>query len=544
MVAAECFAAEPVWVLAFDKFQVRETGFEKSSSLGTTLSTQIPLLIAENFSSSQTRIIPSQEEADRKLSKYKDERISLYLQLDAAVKKRDGLVLQYYSDKTLKSKISEEEKNIADIKKKLEDNLTNQEKILLEIEEKNLNSKSKEEKTEWEKYLNLFKGLFSSKDEVSSKEKVALYEEGGSNFISVSEDILSQGYKSHSFGKKMEEKKINALITGSISFIEDYMSVTAELFLYPGSRSICAVTEVGNVSDSDFIARNIASRLVPSISSSLPVSFKINVEPAVAMENLIFSVDDVVYKSAESFKNLTVDSGVHKLRFESAGFRTVSTSYFFEGNETYEINVHFKESSDIKLNLYLSEDLGGSFYANGEFKNRIEKGNSPAAITINDNEILGLFVSEGDEGNSENKMESGFFYVPEKLVADGFALSVKPKVFNKNEFIETRRKWMYTSYSVFLVSFLASVYTYGNFVAYYDGYENSRNLSIAEEALKWNKAFWISGGITVAAGGFFAYELVRYFMAADSVLPVNAKKLKISDENSVDKNQEIEDTNN
>lgn len=521
-----CFAgnvltAEDKWVNAFEKFHIKKA----EDSLAKTLSEQIPLQIAENFSSSQMRTILPRESADRKKRTLKDERISLYLQLDSAIKKRDSLVLQNLSEQKLSSKILEEEKNIQSIKNKLEENIKLQNEADLEAEKQIQSVSNKKELTELEKYAALFKGLFTSENQDLAVEKVTLYGNGSGSdsiFYKTETELLPADYKSHAFEKKMYQAKINGLVTGSISIIGDYVAVTCELYVYPGARSVCAVTEIGRVSDTGFIAQTIASSLVPEISSSLPVNLKINVEPAevLAEQTFSFSVDDIVYKSADVKKKMTVDSGVHSLRFECHGYRTAVTSFFFEGNEVYEINVSLKKAEENIVHVVVPDLLKGQIYANGEFKGQVDGEGEPASITINDNEILGFFISEDSA--------PGFYFIPEKLVIGTGAVSLNPNVLNKSDYIDTRRKWMYTAYSTFLISFLVSVVTYSNFDSAYNAFMDGGKTSydLAKEAQTWNRVFLTSAGVTVLTGGFWGYELVRYLKAADSVLPVTGKTYK------------------
>ena len=47
-----------------------------------------------------------------------------------------------------------------------------------------------------------------------------------------------------------------------------------------------------------------------------------------------------------------------------------------------------------------------------------------------------------------------------------------------------------------------------------------------EEVHKWDVLRWTSLGLTVAAAGFFVYELVRYLCTANKALPVKAREAK------------------
>ena len=90
---------------------------------------------------------------------------------------------------------------------------------------------------------------------------------------------------------------------------------------------------------------------------------------------------------------------------------------------------------------------------------------------------------------------------------------------DKSDYIEKHRRRMYNAYSVLIVSLIPYFYTKGNL----DYYTAENNLAKIQT---WQTANKVSGGISIAAGTYFVYELVRYFIAADSVLPKDAKIIK------------------
>ena len=73
-----------------------------------------------------------------------------------------------------------------------------------------------------------------------------------------------------------------------------------------------------------------------------------------------------------------------------------------------------------------------------------------------------------------------------------------------------------------ITSLLATFYTYGNFyaqnAAYAKGYIDIGNVK------GWQTASQACVGVSVGCGAWFIYELVRYFIAADKVLPARAVK--------------------
>ena len=80
---------------------------------------------------------------------------------------------------------------------------------------------------------------------------------------------------------------------------------------------------------------------------------------------------------------------------------------------------------------------------------------------------------------------------------------------------------MYLSYSLFVVSLIPTFYTYGNYQNYVTLYKNYQ--VDFETANKWQTATNVTRFVSISCGVLWAYELVRYLIAANSVLPQNAR---------------------
>ena len=108
------------------------------------------------------------------------------------------------------------------------------------------------------------------------------------------------------------------------------------------------------------------------------------------------------------------------------------------------------------------------------------------------------------------------------MVYDGNYVSINPKPMDRMAYIDKRRKIMYGAYSAFILSLIPTFYTYGNYQNYVNLYKN--NQADYEMAEKWQTATNVTRFITIGCGVFWGYELVRYLIAANSVLPQNARK--------------------
>ena len=88
--------------------------------------------------------------------------------------------------------------------------------------------------------------------------------------------------------------------------------------------------------------------------------------------------------------------------------------------------------------------------------------------------------------------------------------------------IEKHRRNMYTAYSAFILSLPLSFYTYGRFV-------NSYNANLfgdidTESARTWQQYCWAAVGVSAVLGAVFSYQLVRYLLSANAVLPEDAER--------------------
>lgn len=110
-------------------------------------------------------------------------------------------------------------------------------------------------------------------------------------------------------------------------------------------------------------------------------------------------------------------------------------------------------------------------------------------------------------------------------------LSINVKPFDRSKYIEKRRRWMYTSYSVLIVSLIPTFYCYGNSFATSKSYNINANNNLSgysislSDAQNWQTASNVCIGISCACGAWFVYELVRYLQSANTVLPAKAKPL-------------------
>lgn len=504
------FAEDAKWVIGGTKLKYQTV--QSKDTIVTNMAEIVPLEILSKLSTTIQRNVMPDEQFERDNYKLRTERQSLYLQISSEYKKRDAYVISNYSDLKMKSEIKASEKKIAELEKKLKTNLDSSKKkesetqsmmALLSPEDADDDFKKQ---SETELIKKLFKKIFTGSKELFTGEQVSFYRDNDGLFTP-SEEIAAMEYTTSLYEKSVVNAGINALLTGNISYYGNYLSVSVDLYNYPGSKLLGSALEIGTMDDIDLITSSIARQLLPKIANALPVKLIVNINPAEAEKNTMIYIDDVLQKTEE--KSLILDSGVHRIQFVSKGYQTAGTTYYFEGNQIYDIQIDFKEKKIGYIELGLRNNLDGKIYVNGEEADKTQ-------IAINGKSLLGEFVTESGE--------TSFFYVPEKLTYDSNFVTIKPKPMDRMSYIDTRRKWMYGTYTLFMSSLIPAFYTYGNYQNYLGLYKNK--LVDYETAKNWQVASATCEVISIGLGVLWGIELVRYLIAANSVLPQNARQGK------------------
>lgn len=515
------FCQDLKWVIAAKAFDFSRG--QKQSHVNDALAASLPSDILEHLRKELYRNVMPDEKLERKRAELRKERQSLSLQISSEYKKRDSLVLQNYSEYELKLKIKEQEKKINEIKEKFNANLEKlkqeeekSKRDMLLIESAKYNSEKNKQKNGIEQFSALIKNIFVKNESLITAEEIKYYRDDVQSLFSPSENLKDSDYLSFQYEKEVTAAGINLLIAGTITEYGDYISVTADLYLYPGAKKIGSATEVGSIQDSDFITSSIARRIVPVLTNSMPVEVEFNIQPE--RKNTKLYIDDVL-QNFETNK-FVIDSGFHNIQFQADGYKTAGTNYYFDGNKKYRVEVKMIVLEEGFIQIGLKNSIVGNIYLNGIEADKIDEKKSQ--IKINGNEILGEFISE--DGFTD------FFYIPKKLYFDKSYVTIKPKPKDRTKYIDTRRRWMYGAYSLFIVSLIPMFYSYGNYQNYLAKYNakraNNEYLSKQEyeEALKWQSAANVTGLISIGCGVLWGIELVRYFIAVDSILPQEAKQ--------------------
>ena len=487
------------WIVAAQKFELTRG---QTDSVSNALASMLPGRILDNLGRSNFRTILKDEQYERELYDLKKSQSSLFLQLSSEIQKRDALITANYSASELNKKLAESEKKIEQIQTKIDEAKEKRVTLKNELLKEDSEVLSADQNTN-ESYTDFFKNLFSAGTESLTTEKIAFYKNDFSALYTPDQSLTDP--TSYEFEKKIVAAKINSLITGYLTIYGEYMSLTVEVYSYPGRKKIATVTEVGSISDADFVCSNIAHQLVPSLTNSLPVILNVQISP----KNANLYIDDVLQTDISD--KIVIDSGVHSIQFNAPDYRTVGTNYYFKGNQTYSIEVSLIPDAIGNLSIDFPTATGGSFFANGELYS--QKEDQSVQIKINGQPIMGQFFTV--DGNN------AFVYVNQNQIIPDNSLVLNTKFLNRNEYIEKRRRMMYTSYSALMISLIPLFYTNG----VYNAYANAPALDsdTFKKAQAWTVASNVCSYVSLGMGGWFIFEFVRYLKAADSVLPYEAK---------------------
>ena len=510
------------WILAAEPFSFSGRSMDGSSV--EAIQKTIPSLILEQIAENLTRMPRSLEKLDRTLYGLKNERGSLFLQLSAEVQKRDSLVLGKYSSGQLKAKLKDSDKKIKEIRDKIAENLksaadeeTKRAQEILRDDERSRHIEEGKLVEDDSSSTNFFRRFI--KDfapggtyEAPVIENIVLYKNDPNQLFSAPENVASLDRKSFEFSSACSQEGIRGLVSGTITAYGSYMSVGVTIYQYPGGRIIGNATDVGSMDELRTLCARLSGQITPKISDSMPIELKLNVSPSEALESLVVTVDDVVY--SDKPESLVVSSGVHFIQFSSKGYDTESTSFNFEGNREFLISVDMKKKSTGSLKIAFTKPVEGDLFALGEFRGKIDGKNRFSSISVNNRPVLGHFVSK-------NGFPSDFI-VDRALLEEDAVLSVKPTDFDKGKYIDNRRIWMYRAYSSLIISLMPTFYVLGN---YKNGSTGYAFLSGTDEKAFLTASRYVTAGISIGCGAWFMVELVRYLMAANETLPVEAKKI-------------------
>ncbi len=568
--------AKGEWILAACPFVFTQNN--ASGPGAKAASEMIPSLIMEQIYSGSERAITAGEKKDRETDTLLTERIALFLELSKEFKTRDNLVLKNFSALEFHSEVKKQEKKIRDIETKIEKNLLKDKEINRRPEDMTDKERAKRmrrpEKIESEKitiYKNDTEQLFKPGEEIWSEryssrsfskavasEKINGLITGtivvyGQYCAVTAELFVYPGAVSQGIVTEVGAISEPGRIAENIAFhlipkIANRLPVELEVHLKPK----------GLENDADLTIDNVVYDSIPPkiiLDSGVHV---VSVEvPGYSRETFVYN-----FSGRKSFE---VDISLKEL---SDGKYFLTQKNFYPGLLFIDGNV-IGNTSEAEYNSIPVKVNGNAVIGHFEGKcPAVRKRKSPLppvkqkkAEQKND-EMTAESISEPEntdteksEEKSEEKLEENsqdkpdaekktnesqgfdvsaedevkneimFFFIPPELITDGEQLEVNMKIFDVGGNIEKRRRMMYASYSALIMSLPFLFYSYGTYSTLYKGYTSNYGNVSWNELNKYQTMSFAAIGISVACGVWLGVELVRYFVAVDSALPVQARKV-------------------
>lgn len=476
------------WVLAAVKFDAEiidsSSKTEKTaySAILESLQNELPKLIMSYITKGVERQISNDEYYQRELQKLQIEQQKNFEAYRKNITERDKVVIVNTDAKDIKNKIS-----------------TANEAIEKSVEKINTNIQAQKD---------LLENIYTKKTIEINNEKVSVYKDDvnelyGKNVLTIVEkQSLTENeiiQKNKEYEKNIIKDNINGLVSGIISLYDNYIQITTTFTVFPSTIQNLVVTEVGDFTDIDYLAKSIANTLINGIILSKPVNIHFTIETASEEFEPHLFIDKVIYRGNDIQVRLPKSN--YSIRIEADSYQTVSFNYNFNRDVNYNINVKMKEVEITPLFLAVVPEKKGELFLNG-----IPQGESPATILVNDEYFMGQFVSE-DKVNT-------FFMLDIANLSN-----VNIPVLNQStaSIIDFSRKRLYFSYGLLLGVLPFYFYSQGEF----DIAEQAYNLQFVSEA-EYNKKSLISNIATVAVGVTavnMVVQLVRYLLDAEVVYP-------------------------
>lgn len=334
------------------------------------------------------------------------------------------------------------------------------------------------------------------------------------DFTEISENIVF--YKDDAstlftMPKTGEPNTIQGLITGNIQLIGEYCQVKIQLILYPGSQVLYDEVFTFRVNEIKSKAVEIASNLLPAVQNedSVLISFQLAPKEIIGLTEI--RVDGELVE-LDTNNAIEVSRNWHKISFDCDGYAPAQALANFSEEDTYSVQINLRkiEVSEIKIDSSIPLE---SLFVNGlEF--------DPEEPFLVD-----FFPVMGQAIVSPN-------FVTNFIITEDGNQYIKPNTMDISDYIEKRRRRMYTSYGALLLSLPFSFITYGMYIdANYSAYSYGTNngyddiyIGLVEKQDDLKIVSNVTMAISIGFGVNLVYQFVRYILAVNKILPKETKK--------------------
>ena len=488
LINAVLFCTEENWTMAAVPFTAG-TSLDSQEALERAAET-LPRLLLDYLEGSGNRVMEDDEIKNRVLFSLMTERQELFNQLSSELRNRDAIMFNSSTSIEKRKQKKESATRIEELQNKIRSNLakaTDPLGIDETVKKKDLPVGQKV--------------AYISPLRPGDKLSLVTWRNDSSLFF----DKKSESETEFDYEQRVVNAGISALISGSVSERAGFLRATVSLSVYPGGEIAATVSDVGSLSDLPALAELLGQALYPAVINSKPVRLRFEINPPEAAKVAKIYVDGISMISDDQ----DLQSGVHDITIDAAGFKSKEFSYDFYGEEEFLVRVTMREDQKMKVFLDSTTPSSGQFYLNA-----IPVENA-AEASLSYGTALGEFESvEGYndffllENNNPQRMQGPFQLQKINVRASTSDISAE---------IEKSRKTMYNSYAALMLSMPLLFFSNGTQIAAKNAY--LYGMSDIKRSQQWMRVRNFSNALSITLGLNFAFQLGRYLLKANSILP-------------------------
>ncbi len=452
------------WVVAAEKFEA-----DGVPAVYESFPETVPRLLLARIGAIRERMVLSDEKQLRRLHELSSSRLKLVrdradlvLERDRVVLSSDGFLVKARKKADAKKKIAQKEKEIEVYDREIRE--------LLDIRE----------------------GETPKKDEYrAERSPITLWKAGKELYVRPEAMTL---------GNALAKDGVSALLRGSVKDVAGYLLVTARLDTGVPGMSPEEITEAAAYDDIDELVAMLTVRMIPALANRESVRIDVTVEP----ENAEVYVDGkLVNRDAGS---VTVFSGEHVISVSAPGYATATKKALFEGADAFKVSIALLEEKTATV-AFDTQGLRSSVYFHTRYY-----GDTPTSVTL----PLKPTIGEVQFGFAR----TWFVLDPSKGFREGASVGIRPNATETGKKIERTRNAFYWSLGALYLSLPFYMLSYGiaqdKTIAYNDG---KLPADSADDVNKWIRISDVSRGVSIALGINAAFQLTRYILAANRVVP-------------------------
>lgn len=457
-------AALRKWVIAAEEFPA-----EGIPPVFAAYTAVIPRLLLDGIAGIDSRMVFADERQARMMKELSEKRLKIVRTRADLIAQRDKLLLSDDSSGTKGKKRRDLNRDI----KAREDEIRDLDKtIMIKMNEGRIDENV-------ESTIELWKG------------GTELYKRAAD--ISLSGSLLRDG--------------ISGILTGRIMDIGGYMFVEATIDTGYGGTPPLTVSEAVPYEELETLTSLLVSRLLPGMANRLPVRLNITLEPD---SSRLFIDGRLVLDTSVP---ITIFSGEHTLSASARGFVSVDRTARFEGRDSFNVRIQLEEEKTVSV-TFDTKRMPADIFFHTKYL-----GETPEEVSLPSFPTIGEAVS-GD-------VKTFFIFSPDVLdKKESTRLIINDNKQETGKRIEKQRNILYWSLGLLYISLPVSMLSYGiaenKYRAWQDG-KFADDGEIVDDINNWSRIANVSRWVSLGLGVNFAFQLVRYIMAANQTVPKTAQ---------------------